>query len=93
MFNGGDPTGLFTIDWNDWGGATASGHGSALWVPADAAVVDGIIESAQFRAYDLGTCEGKLVYLHLAVWFPQHGQQFDPSSNDEVFYTLCPKSN
>jgi hypothetical protein len=91
VFNGGDPTGDFTnITWDSWGGPTADGHGTAEWVGQTQVVAAGTLEPAQFRAYDLGTCQGQSVYLHLAVWFPQHGQNFDPSSNGEANYTLCP---
>lgn len=93
VFNGGDPTGAFTIDWDSWGGPTADGHGTALWVAPDGIVADGVTEPARFRAYDLGTCQGKLVYLHLAVWFPQHGETFDPPNTGETGYTLCPGAN
>jgi hypothetical protein len=89
VFNGGDPTGYFTITWDSWGGPTADGHGTALWAPD--VVADGTTEPASFRAYDLGTCKGKKVYLHLAVWFPQHGQRFDPPNNGETSYRLCPR--
>ncbi|MDL9978609.1 S53 family peptidase [Microbacterium sp. ASV49] len=87
--NGGDPTGYFTISWDTWGSGTAIGHGTALWVPAGTPVAAGTTEPALFEAFDLGTCQGKSVYLHLAVWFPQHGQNFDPN-DDEASYTLCP---
>lgn len=87
--NGGDPTGYFTITWDTWGSGTATGHGTALWVPAGTPVAAGTTEPALFEAFDLGTCQGKSVYLHLAVWFPQHGESFDPTGV-EASYTLCP---
>jgi len=86
--NGGDPSGSFTITWDNWGGKTADGYGIALWV-GDADIADGKLEPARFRAFDLGTCNGKQVYLHLAVWFPQHGQSFGPQDG-EANYLLCP---
>ena len=90
VFNGGDPSGAFAITWDTWGGATATGHGTALWVGPHDQVASGHLEAASFKAYDLGMCKGKKVYLHLAVWFPQHGQTFDPQTNGETSYTLCP---
>jgi hypothetical protein len=90
VFNGGDPSGAFTINWDNWGGTTADGHGSALWIGPGQITAEGTDQPAQFRAYDLGTCQGHRVYLHLAVWFPQHDEVFDPAKNGEAFYKLCP---
>lgn len=91
VFNGGDPTGLFeNLTWSSWGGATADGRGTALYEDGSVIVAAEPREPASFRAYDLGTCQGHRVYLHLAVWFPQHGETFNPATNGETFYTLCP---
>jgi hypothetical protein len=90
-FNGGDPTGLFEdLVWDNWGDPTADGHGTAIHEDGNVDVADSPREPASFRAYDLGTCQGHLVYLHLAVWFPQHGETFDPATNGETSYRLCP---
>jgi len=34
-------------------------------------------------------CDGKLIYRHLAVFFPGRRESFDPSTNGEVGYDLC----
>ncbi len=90
VFNGGDPTGLFTdITWDSWGGPIAHGHGTANYEPPNASVAESYAQPADFAAYDLTTCGGKPTYRHLAVWFPTHGERFDPETNREAFYDLC----
>jgi hypothetical protein len=79
--NNGDPTGIVTdIHWDDWGGATAHGRGTAVYVPANATVAEGREETAQVVAYDLGTCDGHPAYQEWTVYFPRHGESFTPRS-------------
>ena len=35
-------------------------------------------------AFDLGTCDGKLMYRAVEWYFAQHGQTFDPSQYEDV---------
>jgi hypothetical protein len=90
VFNGGDPSGLFDpITWDSWGGPQATGTGVGLWVGPDQIVADGTRESIKLVAYDLEVCNGTLAYRHLAVYFPEHGERFDPATNGEAGYDLC----
>lgn len=90
VFNGGDPTGELSItSWDSWGGPTALAHGSAEYLAPGQEVAAGTSEPATAEAFDLGTCKGKRAYLRLAWWFPQHGQTFDPATNNEAFYNIC----
>lgn len=91
--NGGDPTGVFSnIVWDSWGGAQATGHGTGWYYdPAlDQDVASGHFEPIGLVAYDLDLCGGALMYRHLAIFFPQHGEVFDPATNGETGYDLCP---
>ena len=90
VYNGGDPTGAFSnITWASWGGTIARGKGTANWTPANGGVVNSYPQPAQLAAYDLTKCEGRSTYRHLAVWFPTHGQHFDPKTDGEADYDLC----
>lgn len=90
VFNGGDPTGLFwDITWDSWGAPIAYGHGTANYEPPSASVADSYAQPADLAAYDLTTCGGKPTYRDLAVWFPTHGEHFNPKTNGEAFYDLC----
>ena len=80
--NNGDPTGTVTgIHWSDWGGATAHGRGTAIYVPADAPVAEGREEIGEVVAFDLGTCGGHPAYRGWNVYFPKHGESFTPQSS------------
>src|SRR4051812_21474051 len=90
VFNGGDPTGDFTgITWQTWGGQQAHGTGTGYWEPPGEPVAASIEAPINLVAYDLGDCRGRPAYRHLAVYFPTHGQHFDPVSNAETQYDLC----
>jgi hypothetical protein len=94
--NGGDPTGVFSdIVWDSWGGAQATGHGTGWWYDPDRGedVAGGHSEPIGLVAYDLQQCGGGLMYRHLAVFFPEHGESFDPATNGETDYDLCPSGN
>ena len=85
IYNGGDPTGLVTkISWPSWGGATATGTGTSTYVAANQPVAAGTQQSATIVAFDLGTCDGKLMYQAVEWYFPQHGQSFSPNHYENV---------
>ncbi len=63
VFNGGDPTGdIWDITWSSWGGEQATGAGTSYWVPPGAGVAGSVKEPATIVAYNLGTCDGQLMY-------------------------------
>jgi len=35
-------------------------------------------------AFDLGTCDGKLMYQAIEWYFPQHGQSFNPNTYQDI---------
>lgn len=85
IFNGGDPTGLVTgIAWGSWGGASATGTGTSEYVASGQPVAAGREEAATVVAFDLGTCDGKLMYQAVEWYFPQHGQSFRPGQYENV---------
>jgi hypothetical protein len=85
IFNGGDPTGLVShVVWSSWGGAQASGTGTSDYVGPNQAVLDGTEEPATVVAFDLGTCDGKLMYQAIEWYFPQHGQSFNPNTYQDI---------
>jgi len=78
IFNGGDPTGLVrNVVWTSWGGAQAAATGVSDYVGPGQSVATGTEETATVVAFDLGTCDGKLMYQAVEWYFPQHGQAFD----------------
>jgi hypothetical protein len=85
IFNGGDPTGLVTdVVWSSWGGAQATGSGTAVYLRPNQTVAQGTEESATVVAFDLGTCDGKLMYQAVEWYFPQHGQSFSPNTYEDI---------
>jgi hypothetical protein len=85
VFNGGDPTGLVTdITWSSWGGSTATGPGTNDYVGPNQFVATGTQEPVTITAFDLGTCDGKLMYQAVEWYFPQHGQTFNPNQYENV---------
>jgi hypothetical protein len=85
IFNGGDPTGLVTgVVWSSWGGAQATATGTSDYVGPNQAVLDGTEETATVVAFDLGTCDGKLMYQAVEWYFPQHGQSFSPTTYEDI---------
>jgi hypothetical protein len=75
--NGGDPTGLVSaIAWHSWGGARATGSGTAEYVGRNQSVAQGKEESARIVAFHLGTCHGKRAYNAVEWYFPNHGGHF-----------------
>jgi hypothetical protein len=85
VFNGGDPTGLVThITWSSWGDSTATGTGTSDYVGPGQSVATGTQEAVTIAAFHLGTCDGKLMYQAVEWYFPQHGQNFDPSRYEDI---------
>jgi hypothetical protein len=85
IFNGGDPTGLVTrIAWQSWGGSRAVGTGMNDYVGPGQSVAAGTEEPATVVAFDLGTCDGKLMYRAVEWYFPQHGQSFSARQYEDI---------
>ena len=79
--NGGDPTGIVdAVHWNSWGGGQATATGIAEYVGPNQIVAHATEESATVVAFNLGTCNGKLMYQAIEWYFPQHGGKFDPNN-------------
>ena len=85
IFNGGDPTGLVThVTWSSWGGAQAQATGTSEYVGPNQSVATGRPETATVVAFDLGNCDGKLMYQAVEWYFPQHGQSFNPRHYENI---------
>jgi hypothetical protein len=85
IFNGGDPTGLVTsVVWSSWGGAQAKATGTSDYVGPNQSVAQGTEQSATVVAFNLGTCDGKLMYQAVEWYFPQHGQAFNPNQYENI---------
>jgi hypothetical protein len=85
IFNGGDPTGLVTyVVWKSWGGARALATGESDYVGPSQSVATGTEEPVTVVAFDLGSCDGKLMYRAVEWYFPQHGQDFDPGQYENI---------
>ncbi len=85
IFNGGDPTGRVThVVWTSWGGAQAVATGVSDYVGPGQSVADGTEETATVVAFNLGTCDGKLMYQAVEWYFPQHGQSFDAAQYENI---------
>ena len=85
IFNGGDPTGLVTdVVWSSWGGAQATATGTSDYVGPNQSVAQGTEQSATVDAFNLGTCDGKLMYQAVEWYFPQHGQAFNPNQYENI---------
>lgn len=85
IFNGGDPTGLVThVVWTSWGGGRAVATGISDYVGPGQSVAAGTEERATVVAFDLGTCDGKLMYRAVEWYFPQHGQAFDAGQYENI---------
>lgn len=86
VFNGGDPTGdIWDITWSSWGGEQATGTGTSYYEPPGASVAESFKEPATIVAYNLGTCQGQLMYQAAKWYFPGKGQSFDPAGH----YNIC----
>jgi hypothetical protein len=86
VFNNGDPTGdIWGITWSSWGGEQATGTGTSYWVPPGAGVAASVKEPATIVAYNLGNCNGQLMYQAAKWYFPGKGEAFDPAGH----YNIC----
>jgi hypothetical protein len=86
VFNGGDPTGdIWDITWSTWGGEQATGAGTSYWEPPGAGVAGSVKEPATIVAYNLGTCDGQLMYQAAKWYFPGKGEAFNPAGH----YNIC----
>jgi hypothetical protein len=85
IFNGGDPTGLVThVAWSSWGGAQAEATGISEYVGPNQSVAQGSEQTATVVAFNLGACDGKLMYQAVEWYFPQHGQTFNPDMYENI---------
>lgn len=85
IFNGGDPTGsVSNVAWQSWGGAQATGTGTAEYVAPGQIVATGTQETATVVAFDLGACQGKFMYQAIEWYFPEEGQTYDPSNYIDI---------
>jgi hypothetical protein len=84
---GGDSsTSLTNITWQSWGGAQATGTGTAWYYPPDGSAQT--LEQATAVAFDLGTCpDGTRAYQSILWYFPEEGQAFSPSTNG--YFDAC----
>jgi hypothetical protein len=81
IYGGGDGRSIVAdIRWKSWGSKMAIGTGKALWVTTSVAA--GVLEPVRLVAFNLGQLNGHYAYRSLAVYFPQHGQKFNPSVED-----------
>jgi hypothetical protein len=85
IFNGGDPTGLVTrVVWRSWGGARAIATGISDYVGPNQTVAEGRQEPVTVVAFNLGLCNGRLMYQAVEWYFPQHKQAFDPGHYEDI---------
>jgi len=85
IFNGGDPTGLVTqVAWRSWGGAQAIATGISDYVGPNQTVAAGREEPVTVVAFNLGICNGRLMYRAVEWYFPQHKQAFDPGRYEDI---------
>ncbi len=85
IYNGGDPTGMVThVVWSSWGGPKATATGTSDYVAPNQSVAAGTEETATVVAFNLGTCDGKLMYQAVEWYFPQHGQTFNPNQYENI---------
>ena len=72
---GGDAVGAITgVKWNTWGDSTATGSAVAAYVAPGEAAATATKEDAVVVAFNLGLCNGKVVYRDLVWYFPQYGE-------------------
>jgi hypothetical protein len=85
--NGGDPTGdIWDITWSSWGGEQAIGTGTSYAIPPGAiSVAQSVKQPATIVAYNLGNCDGQLMYQAAKWYFPGYGESFNPAGH----YNIC----
>lgn len=69
------------VTWQSWGGAQATGRGTASWVAPDATVSEGVQRPAVVVATNLGDCHGRLAYRSVGWYFPTEGETSLPPGN------------
>jgi hypothetical protein len=80
IFNGGDPTGLVTdVHWQSWGDPVAIGSGMST-DDQNSIVAEATQQKATVEAFNLGMCDGKLMYQAIEWYFPADGAKFNPHS-------------
>lgn len=85
IYFGGDPTGrVMDVTWSSWGGDKAEATGLGNWREAGVGTHEA---PATVVAFDVGTCNGKRAYRKVAIFFPQHGESFDPANGVNVCFT------
>jgi len=62
----------------------ANGTGITTYVAQGQTVAEGTQEQAQIVAFDLGDCDGGYMYRKVEWFFPQHGQAFDASMDEDI---------
>lgn len=78
----GDPTSYaLDITWDSWGGAQATGRGTAGWYGPDQFASDTVLLPAVVVATDLGECNGRLAYRSVGWYFPSRGETSLPPGN------------
>jgi hypothetical protein len=72
------------ITWQSWGGATATGRGTATWVPPTGSLAEGVETAAVVVASDLGDCHGRLGYRRVGWYFPSQGETAPRGGYDRI---------
>jgi hypothetical protein len=70
--------------WTSWGGPRAVASGRTDYVEPGQSVATGTEQGVTIVAFNLGTCDGKLMYEAVEWYFPQHGQDFDASHYQNI---------
>jgi hypothetical protein len=70
--------------WASWGEPSATGTGTDEYVGSGQSVATGREEAATVVAFDLGPCDGRLMYRAVEWYFPQHGQAFRPGQYEDI---------
>ncbi|WP_141214705.1 MULTISPECIES: hypothetical protein [unclassified Rhodococcus (in: high G+C Gram-positive bacteria)] len=83
IYNGGSLSGLVeNIVWQDWGSPQAEGSGISRNVgKSPSGVADAPLEPVVIVGFDLGDCDGTLMYRSLVWYFPNSGETFDSVRN------------
>jgi serine/threonine-protein kinase len=69
------------VTWQSWGGAQATGRGTAHWVPPNGYQSDAVPRPAVVVATNLGDCHGRLAYRSVGWYFPTEGETSLPPGN------------
>ena len=72
------------VAWSSWGDSTATRSGTSDYIGPNQSVATRTQEPVTIVAFDLGTCEGKLMYQAAEWYFPQHGQSLDPTRYEDI---------